>query len=87
MLVAHGHQPMLLLHLWNESLGDAHAISHQNWDYINRGCVKYFMTISCILVTIREAHISFQTIVLYACNLAKSYDINNLRMSSFYTTF
>jgi hypothetical protein len=33
------------------------------------------------------ANICFQTIVLYRCNFANRYDINTLRMSSFYTTF
>jgi hypothetical protein len=37
--------------------------------------------------TTRGAHICFQTIVLYECNFANGYDINTLRMSSFYTKF
>jgi hypothetical protein len=72
-----------ILQLWNESRGEAHAISHDNWDYPNRGSSKYFMAINCVHTTTRGAHICFQTIVLYGCNFTNGNDINTLRMSSF----
>jgi hypothetical protein len=53
----------------------------------NRGSSKYFMTINCIHTTTRGAHICFQTIVLYGWNFANGYNINTLRMSSYYITF
>jgi hypothetical protein len=62
-------------------------LTHEDWDYPNRESSKYFMTINCIHTTTRGAHICLQTIVLYGCNFANGYDINSLRMSSFYTTF
>jgi hypothetical protein len=42
MQVAHGlyrHQPLEIpqLQLWNNSLGEAHVMPHENWDYPNRG--------------------------------------------------
>jgi hypothetical protein len=45
------------------------------------------MTINCIHTTTRGAHICFQTIVLYGCSFTDCYDINTLRMSSFFRTF
>jgi hypothetical protein len=70
MQVAHGlygHQTtkMTKLQLSNDNHGEAHAISHESWDYPNRESSKYFMTINCIHTTTRGAHICFQTIVLY----------------------
>jgi hypothetical protein len=61
--------------LWNESRGEVHAISHENWDYPNRGSSKYFMMINCIHTTTCGALICFQTIVLYGCNFSNCYDI------------
>jgi hypothetical protein len=63
------------------------VISHENWDYPNRGSSKYLITINCIHTTTHRAHIRFQMIILHRCNFANGYDINTLRMSSFYTTF
>jgi hypothetical protein len=47
---------------------------------IGRGSSKYIMMISSIHITARGAHI------LCGCNFANVYDINTLRMSSFYIT-
>jgi hypothetical protein len=72
-------QPMKmpLLQKWNESRGEAHAMSHQNWNYPNQGSSRYFMMIICIRATNCEMHDCFQ-IVLYACKFAIDYNINTL---------
>jgi hypothetical protein len=57
------------------------------WDQPNRGSSEYFMMISCIPVTTREACICFQTIILYGCTFANVYNINTLWMSSLYIAF
>jgi hypothetical protein len=45
------------------------------------------MTISYIHTITRGAQICFQRIVLYGCTYANGYDINTLRINSFYTIF
>jgi hypothetical protein len=84
----HGHQPMKMpwMQMWNESCGEANAMSRENWDYLNRGSSKYLITINCVHTTTSGAHIYFQAIVLYECNFSNGY-INMLRASSSYTTF
>jgi hypothetical protein len=41
-----------------------HPISHEDWDYLNRGFTKFFMTISYILTTIRGRHTSPNDLLL-----------------------
>jgi hypothetical protein len=82
-----GHKAMKMpnLQLWNESRGEAHAISYENWDYATRGSSKCFMIVGCIHTSTRGAPVSFQTIVLYKCSFANGC-ISTLRMSSFCAT-
>jgi hypothetical protein len=45
-----------ICHLWNESNGEAHVISYENWDYSNQGSLKHFTAISFIHATPHRVH-------------------------------
>jgi hypothetical protein len=75
--------------LWrcrNCSCGEAHAVSHGNWDCPNRESSKYFMTINRFHTTTGRAPICAQAIVHYGWNFANGHITRPLRMSSFYIT-
>jgi hypothetical protein len=54
----YGHQPMKApqLQLWKQSLGDAHATSHDSWCYPEPRVLELqcFMTINCITPLLAE---------------------------------
>jgi len=61
----HGHQPIKMpkLQLWEESCGEAHAISHENRDYPNQRSRTWYVTNNRIHTSTDEPHILFQTVV------------------------
>jgi hypothetical protein len=82
---AHGHAVIFCCGM--RTVKKHQAISHENWDYPNRGSLKYFMTINCTHTTTCRVHICFQIFTLYGLHFANGYNINTLRISWFYITF
>jgi hypothetical protein len=81
--VAHGpdgHQPV---RCHSRSRGEARG----SYGYPSRGLSKYFVTFRGIQTTARGANVCFQTIGLSGCSFGTGYDMNMLRMNSWYTTF
>jgi len=67
---------MTKLQLWYESAA-AHAMSHENWDYSNRGKSKNFVTINIFHNITHGAQMCFPVIVLRKHNSANVYRFNN----------
>ena len=50
------------MQLWEDSHGEAHPITHENWDYLKRESFRYFLTINCIHFPTHGMHILFQVV-------------------------
>jgi len=63
------------MRLWDGNRG-SYPILQAKWSCPNRRFSKYVMTINCMHTNKREAHLRYQTIVLYVRNFADVCDIN-----------